>query len=46
MSRSAIRGCRDWHATRRAFLGRAAEVVPVPGRRPRRASTRSRKRAG
>ncbi len=30
MSRSPIRGCRDLHATRRAFLGRAAEVVPVP----------------
>ena len=23
-------GCRDHHATRRAFLGRAADVVPVP----------------
>lgn len=23
-------GCRDWRATRRAVLGRAAEVVPIP----------------
>ncbi|MFN0092791.1 MAG: DUF1501 domain-containing protein [Acidimicrobiales bacterium] len=30
MSRSPIRGCRDWHSTRRAFLGRTTEVVPVP----------------
>jgi uncharacterized protein (DUF1501 family) len=30
MSPAPIRGCRDWRATRRAFLGRASEVVPVP----------------
>ena len=24
------RGCRDWHSSRRALLGRAAEVVPIP----------------
>jgi uncharacterized protein (DUF1501 family) len=30
MSPRPIRGCRDWHSTRRAFLGRATEVVPVP----------------
>jgi len=30
MSRSPVRGCRDLHSTRRAFLGRATEVVPVP----------------
>ena len=23
-------GCRDWRSTRRALLGRAAEVVPIP----------------
>lgn len=23
-------GCRDWRATRRALLGRAADVVPIP----------------
>ena len=28
--RTARHGCRDHHATRRAFLGRATEVVPVP----------------
>jgi len=28
--RGPIRGCRDLHSTRRAFLGRASEVVPVP----------------
>ena len=28
--RSPSRGCRDHRATRRAFMGRAAEVVPVP----------------
>jgi uncharacterized protein (DUF1501 family) len=27
---SPTRGCRDWNATRRAFLGRTREVVPVP----------------
>jgi uncharacterized protein (DUF1501 family) len=30
MSSSPIRGCRDLHATRRAFLGRATEAVAVP----------------
>ena len=30
MSRSPMRGCRDWHATRRAFLGRATDALPVP----------------
>ncbi|MBJ7455125.1 MAG: DUF1501 domain-containing protein [Thermoleophilia bacterium] len=30
MSRSPHRGCRDWHSTRRSFLGRATDVVPVP----------------
>ncbi len=25
-----VRGCRDWHSSRRALLGRATEVVPVP----------------
>ena len=24
-------GCADWRATRRAFMGRAADVVPIPG---------------
>ena len=28
--RTPRHGCRDHHATRRAFLGRTAEVVPVP----------------
>jgi uncharacterized protein (DUF1501 family) len=28
--RAPRNGCRDHHATRRAFLGHAAEVVPVP----------------
>jgi hypothetical protein len=23
-------GCADWRATRRAFMGRAADVVPIP----------------
>ncbi len=30
MSPAPIRGCGDWRASRRAFLGRASEVVPVP----------------
>ncbi|MGD9571073.1 MAG: DUF1501 domain-containing protein [Thermoleophilia bacterium] len=30
MPLSPRHGCRDHHATRRAFLGRATEVVPVP----------------
>ena len=46
MSRAPIRGCGDWHATRRAFLGRAAEVVPMPGRRPRRPGGVRARRAG
>ncbi len=28
--RGPVRGCRDLHSTRRAFLGKASEVVPVP----------------
>ena len=30
MNGPAPRGCRDLHSTRRALLGRASEVVPVP----------------
>jgi uncharacterized protein (DUF1501 family) len=30
MTMPAARGCRDWRATRRSLMGRAAEVVPVP----------------
>jgi uncharacterized protein (DUF1501 family) len=30
MSPAPIRGCGDWRASRRAFLGRAGEVVAVP----------------
>jgi uncharacterized protein (DUF1501 family) len=28
--RPPARGCRDWHSSRRALLGRATEVVPIP----------------